>query len=66
MLDGNHFDLYDKLLIILGIIHLLSLCDVRHPVHSHETRFSRNNLVIPKCHLCTGQRAFNYIGGYDM
>ncbi len=38
------------------------ICNFSHPVHLHETGFSRNNLVIPKCHLCTGQRAFNYKG----
>ncbi len=41
----------------------LSLCNFSHPVHSHEIRFSRNNLVMPKCHiLCTGQCAVNYKG----
>ncbi len=38
------------------------LCNFSHSVHSHETRFSRNNLVNTKCHLCTGQHAFNYKG----
>ncbi len=35
----------------------------QYPTHCHETRYStQKNLVIPKCNLCTGQRAFSYKG----